>query len=287
MAKMSIPHSGPIVTRVDARAAGLARFFTGKPCKHSHLSQRTTANGGCIQCNAITASGLYQANKAERDAKTKAWKDANRDKVRAWGRVYSKGHREEANAWKAANRDAVNAAEREARKRNPEAYKAASDRYLASDQGKAARKAHYDANKDAIVQRVREWTLANPDRALESRQARYEANKDAIKQRVREWNEANPEAARARGRNYRARKNEAEGSHTGVEILELYVKQGGQCVYCRCGLADNYHADHIQPLARGGSNWISNIQLTCGPCNIRKRAIDPVEFARRLALAPT
>lgn len=41
------------------------------------------------------------------------------------------------------------------------------------------------------------------------------------------------------------------------------------------------HVDHIKALARGGSNWPSNLQLTCGPCNNRKRAIDPIEFARR------
>jgi 5-methylcytosine-specific restriction endonuclease McrA len=132
------------------------------------------------------------------------------------------------------------------------------------------------------VQRVKEWRELNPERALASRQAHYAANKDEIVQRVAEWNAANPDGPRTRGRNYRAKLYAAEGSHTREEIQALYDSQGGVCVYCETSLVTNYHADHIQALSKGGSNWISNIQLTCGPCNNRKRATDPIVFARRL-----
>lgn len=282
MAKPYIPYDGPIVTRSDALSVGATRFFTGKPCKHGHLSERTSANGGCIRCNAITGAELYQADKPRRYLKSKAWKAANLEKVRALGRQYSKAHRDQANAWKAANRNSINAAGREYNKRNSDALSAKARLRNALPEAKAARQTHYVENRDAVKRRVREWKLKHPDRALASRKTHYEANKDAIKQRVREWNEANPEGPRVRGRNYRARKYQAEGSHTRAEIKALFVKQAGLCVYCRARLTAGYHADHIQPLARGGSNWISNIQLTCGPCNNRKRAIDPIEFARRL-----
>ena len=132
-----------------------------------------------------------------------------------------------------------------------------------------------------IKARVKDSAKANPDRALANRQAYYEANKAKIKQRVSEWNAANPEATRSRGRNYRARARSAEGSHTGEDIKALFKKQKGKCIYCPAKLGDSYHVDHIKALARGGSNWPSNLQLTCGPCNNRKRAIDPIEFARR------
>lgn len=35
------------------------------------------------------------------------------------------------------------------------------------------------------------------------------------------------------------------------------------------------------PLARGGSNWISNIQLLCPRCNTSKKALDPIVWAQR------
>lgn len=288
MATEYVPYVGPVVTRAAARASESTRFFTGKVCKHGHLSQRTTANGGCIQCNAITGAALYRdegrAARLERNAKNKAWKAANPDKIKAAGRKYSQEHHEQANAWKAANREKINAAERESRRLNPEVHAERARRYHSSPHGKIRDQAYYAANVAAIKQRAREWKLANPDRVLELRLADYETNKDVIKQRVRDWNEANPDGSRVRGRNYRARKFQAEGHHTRHEIEALYAKQGGRCVYCTKALGKKYEADHIQPLARGGSNWIGNIQLTCKPCNNRKRATDPIEYARRIGL---
>ena len=188
---------------------------------------------------------------------------------------------QQANAWKAANRDKINAAEREARKKNPEIFRASFARYIASEKGKAARRAYYLANAEDFKRRAKQTAEANPDRVLANKRAYYEANKAEIKQRVREWNAANPEATRARGRNYRARSRGAEGSHTAEDIKALFEKQKGKCIYCSIKLGDSYHVDHITPLARGGSNWPSNLQLTCERCNNRKRAIDPIEFARR------
>jgi hypothetical protein len=179
MAKPYIPYDGVVITRADALAAGLTRFFTGKPCKHGHLSERTSANGGCIACNAITAVALYHAEtpeqRAERNERTKVWKDAHRDQVRAEGRAYSQAHREQANAWKAANRDKLNAAERESRLRDPETHKARTARYLATDKAKAVRQAYYVANVETIKRRVKDWAEQNPDRILENRKKHYEA----------------------------------------------------------------------------------------------------------------
>ncbi len=145
MAKPYIPYAGPVVTRDAAKAAGQPRFFTGKPCKRGHLSQRTTANGGCFACNCADALALYHSEgpeeRAHRLANQKAWRDAHREQVRAEGRQYSREHREQGNAWKAANRAKLKAAEREARKRNPDAYKAIVIRYRETIKGIASVKA--------------------------------------------------------------------------------------------------------------------------------------------------
>jgi 5-methylcytosine-specific restriction endonuclease McrA len=286
MAKPYVPFTGQIVTRADALASGLTRFFTGKPCKHGHLSERTSVNGGCIACNAITALALYHdetpEKRAERNERTKVWKDAHREQVRAEGRAYSQAHREQANAWKAANRDKLNAAERESRLRDPETHKARTARYLATDKAKAVRKAYYLANVETIKQRTKDWAAQNPNRVVENQKKYYAVNRDHIVSKVAEWNAANPDGPRTRGRNYRAKLYAAEGSHTREQIQALYASQDGKCVYCRVSLKGGYHADHIKPLSKGGSNWITNIQLTCGPCNNRKRATDPIEFAQRL-----
>ncbi len=36
-------------TRAQAKALGLHHYFTGKPCKHGHISARY-AEGGCVEC---------------------------------------------------------------------------------------------------------------------------------------------------------------------------------------------------------------------------------------------
>jgi 5-methylcytosine-specific restriction endonuclease McrA len=76
----------------------------------------------------------------------------------------------------------------------------------------------------------------------------------------------------------------AEGSHTGAEIKALLVKQKWRCVYCSTNIAKKLHADHIVALIDGGTNWISNIQLLCPLCNMRKNRADPIIFAQRIGL---
>ena len=37
----------PLISRADAKARGLKRYFTGIPCKHGHVSERNTSTTGC------------------------------------------------------------------------------------------------------------------------------------------------------------------------------------------------------------------------------------------------
>jgi 5-methylcytosine-specific restriction endonuclease McrA len=43
-------------------------------------------------------------------------------------------------------------------------------------------------------------------------------------------------------------------------------------------LGDNYHLDHIVPLAIGGTNTDDNIQLLRQKCNQQKSAKHPIDF---------
>jgi hypothetical protein len=49
---------------------------------------------------------------------------------------------------------------------------------------------------------------------------------------------------------------------------EVFLRDGGRCV--QCGADYPIHYDHILPFSRGGSNTVENIQILCGPCNLRK-----------------
>lgn len=50
-------------------------------------------------------------------------------------------------------------------------------------------------------------------------------------------------------------------------IRMLQSIQNNHCAYCSTELG-NYHVDHVWPLAAGGTNRLSNLVLSCPPCNL-------------------
>jgi hypothetical protein len=217
----------PIIGRAAAKSAGLARYFTGKPCKHGHVAQRQTTNGMCWLCR----------------------KQPSKEYMAAW------------------------------LARNPERRAAHTKKYW--DAHKAEYKLYYERNFDRIHARNRAWRKANSEAYAKSVADWHKAHPEAVKRIQRHWVVSNPGKVAANDRAQRARRLNAEGKHTAAEILALMAKQNGRCAYCSTDIAKNYHADHIVPLVSGGSNWISNIQLTCPTCNMQKNRTDPLVFAAR------
>lgn len=75
-----------IISRKEAKALGLIYYFTGKPCKRGHFSKRQTVNGGCTECTRENTAKYY-ADDAKREKKlatSRAWKDANPEKVKEY-----------------------------------------------------------------------------------------------------------------------------------------------------------------------------------------------------------
>jgi hypothetical protein len=94
-----------IITRQEAKAQGLKRYFTGLACKHGHVAERLVSNRGCYQCilehsqqpdvktkaaerkktpeAKAQKADYYQANRAERLAQNAAYAKANRAAILA------------------------------------------------------------------------------------------------------------------------------------------------------------------------------------------------------------
>lgn len=63
----------------------------------------------------------------------------------------------------------------------------------------------------------------------------------------------------------------------------LFTKQDGKCLGCGHAPGKKYmHIDHNRPIARGGDNEIGNLQLLCGPCNIKKGKGTMEELLKKL-----
>jgi 5-methylcytosine-specific restriction endonuclease McrA len=103
------------------------------------------------------------------------------------------------------------------------------------------------------------------------------------------WRANNIDRERARGRANaavrKARLLASEGSYSYQDVVSLYAAQQGHCAvfWCRAELAGNYHIDHIIALACGGSNYPSNLQLTCPSCNTSKADSNMFDFYLRKA----
>lgn len=53
--------------------------------------------------------------------------------------------------------------------------------------------------------------------------------------------------------------------------LAIYRRDGGQCKLCSTAVEEgNFHADHVKPFSRGGKTSVSNGQVLCVPCNLKK-----------------
>jgi 5-methylcytosine-specific restriction endonuclease McrA len=164
---------------------------------------------------------------------------------------------------------------------NPDKMRASVTKYRAAD-------------PVAARARVVAWEKANPDK-VSAKVVRYQAaNREKLADRTAEWRAANPDKARASQcvsrAKIRARNKAVPGFHTADEVADLFSRQKGKCAYSRfqptwCKVKitlRNCERDHIVPLAKKGSNRISNIQLLCQPCNRHKNAADPIVFVQRL-----
>lgn len=86
------------VTRQEARAARLARYFTGKPCKHGHVTQRYVANGRCVECSRAGHKSWTAANPGAARHATARWIAKNPDyaaRKRGWDAAYKRRWRKE------------------------------------------------------------------------------------------------------------------------------------------------------------------------------------------------
>ena len=229
-------------------------------------------------------SSGYASNCAECKRSTDAlWRSINRDKNNAkaadW---YSKNRleRKEYNAKKYAL--------------DPSRYKTSGRIYRAANREKlnAAHAVYYAENKNKMRESGARWGKSNTEKTKVIRAAWNKANPDkkkasSIDWRARNpgksasakaWARSNPERVRIYGQNRRARKKASSGCLSQGLSERLFHLQKGKCACCGRPLGTNYHMDHVMPLALGGDNIDSNVQLLRQQCNRQKWAKHPIDF---------
>jgi len=211
-----------------------------KPCMKCGGTERDNS-GECRPCKSKRMAKWYIANRERNLLVSARYRIANPDKARA--RLAK---------W---------------RKENPEKAKAANNRDYAKNKCKRkayAAKYRAEHSEEQRIASVK-YRAANPEKTRAA---------------TAKWYAENPERRRVYERNRRARKKAIGGKLSSGLVKVLFKRQKGKCVCCKKSLEDNYHLDHIMPLALGGANEDWNMQLLRASCNSKKHAKHPVDYMR-------
>lgn len=212
---------------------------TTKFCKKCQIETKRHASGDCKPCGAARAAAWYAANPVRAKASHAAWQSANPERFKELKAIYCAANKEKFNATTAAWRAA-----------NPERTNAS----------------------------IAAWKAANPERVKASAAARHAANPERRKAAEAAWRAENPEARRIHDQNRRARERKNGGVLSKGLSAKLFKLQDGKCPCCKQPLGDDFHLDHVIPLALGGPNTDDNMQLLRKTCNLQKSAKHPVQY---------
>lgn len=165
------------------------------------------------------------------------------------------------------------------REANPEKVKESMAAWAACnvDKRKVDGAAYRSANFQKIKEAESAWKAANRDKVNAAQAAWRKANPERNKLANANWSAKNKDAVKTHGHNRRA-KARSSGSLSKGLTKKLYKLQSGKCPCCGLHLGNDYHLDHIVPLALGGLNVDSNMQLLRSVCNLQKNKKHPVDF---------
>lgn len=269
-----------IVSRKEARALGLKRYFTGKPCPHGHTAERFTSKSTCCECVKKFSAERYERKPPRISQRDEA---AKQGLIYYYGRKCAHGH-DGLRFVKGCH--CVQCVRIWHRKR--------AEKPEVKEQRRAAERKRYAKDPEKHINKVKRQYKKHGEKIRAKRRADHnEKQKDpeyrkAAQERVRQWALDNPERARSNAKISRHRRRALEllapGSFTADDIADILRAQKRKCAYCRCKLGLDYHVDHIVPLSKGGTNDRSNIQVACPKCNLEKGTRDPIDHARSLGM---
>lgn len=126
-----------IIGRVEAKAQGLKRYFTGKECKRGHIAERYVSNCACADCEIEKLRAAYHSDPEKHRERRRQYRMDNPEKEAESLRKYREANREKRSAsWQ---------------------------RYYADNRESLAEKdkTYREENREAILERQRNWRRKN------------------------------------------------------------------------------------------------------------------------------
>lgn len=132
----------------------------------------------------------------------------------------------------------------------------------------------------------REYKKENRKLVNKLRMGHYYRHREESLAKQKEYRKNNKDKFRIYYLNHTHRRRKQMGCAGTVRpltIKEILSQQDNRCYYCKNEF-ENFHIDHLIPLAKGGLHKEYNIVLACPKCNIRKSAKMPDEFIKSIAV---
>lgn len=225
-----------------------------------------------------------EAQKAKIKERGAAYRLANKEKIRAANkRRYHE--MKESLEWLEKEKERKRLYMARRRAADPIASKAETEKWRAE-------------NPEKVKASYAKYRKNNADKIKQSNAQRYKTNPEKMKACVADWQRRNAEKVKAdhsawtkrnsdktRVHNHNRRTLIGSGKLSADIARKLMQLQRSKCACCKVDLKKSkYHLDHIMPLALGGANEDSNMQVLCATCNLSKHAKHPVEFMRSRGL---
>ena len=161
-----------------------------------------------------------------------------------------------------ANIDRINETRRKTRREYADYYNAYNREY-------------HRKNPEPKKARDRKYRQENPEKIREGWNSWRSRNAEKVNAHKREYDrkyrQEHPGASAANFANRQSRKRQAGGEFSTEEWRTLCAYYDFTCLCCgRREPEIKLTADHVVPLARGGTNFIDNIQPLCLSCNMSK-----------------
>lgn len=148
---------------------------------------------------------------------------------------------------------------------------------------RAWQRSYYAKNSERLKVAGRENYAKHKERFNACAKAHYRANRAKYIALARENCLANPERVRLTARAVQGRRRAIQRIGVSPAAQVAWTKKQKKiCHWCSVKCASHYEIDHIIPLAKGGLHELSNLCIACPPCNRRKHAKDPIEWAREI-----
>jgi len=229
----------------------------------------------CIKCGSTDRNKSGNCKVCARAA-TIAWKKENPEKIKIYAKSYhqkwyplnAEKQKITAKKWYLENKERVLESQRVRRIENPEKIKECWASW-------------YQRNTEKHKKHNSEYRKENSEKCKSYNDLYRKNNTEKIKSTQKIWRLNNQDTRKIHEHNRRARKIANGGTLSKGLVERLYKLQKGKCACCGKPLGDDYHLDHIMPLALGGANEDWNIQLLRQRCNNQKCAKHPIDFMQK------